>query len=176
MALVASQGCDPAPISQLPGVTGLDDPDARVPERAAQDAWRLAASMTGDPALGVHLAESLPRGALDLVEYAFRSSASLGLGLERLARYGRSSATASRRAPRQHGKDFLLVVRDTATIRCTRLVPSSPWPSRCAWRAMRPALISRRYRCASRIASAPDVPNTSGSSAYRYISRAARTR
>ena len=49
----------------------------------------MAAAATRDPALGVHLAESMPRGALDLVEYAFRSSASLGVGLERLARYGR---------------------------------------------------------------------------------------
>jgi hypothetical protein len=35
------------------------------------------------------LAEGLPRGALDLVEFAFRSSASLTAAFERLVRYGR---------------------------------------------------------------------------------------
>jgi AraC-like DNA-binding protein len=115
VALVASQGCDPAPIGQLPGVTGLDDPDARVPERAAQDAWRLAAALTGDTALGVHLAESLPRGALDLVEYAFRSSASLGVGLERLARYGRVLSDRVAARTETTAKDLLLIVRDTAS-------------------------------------------------------------
>ena len=115
MALVSSQGRDPAPIAQLPGVTGLDDPDARVPERAAQDAWRLASSLTGDTALGVHLAESLPRGALDLVEYAFRSSGSLAVGLERLARYSRVLSDRVAARTETTAKDLLLIVRDTAS-------------------------------------------------------------
>ena len=67
----------------------LTDPDLRVPESSAEAAWRLAATLTGDHAVGLHLAEWLPRGALDLVEYAFRSSASLAAGLERLVRYSR---------------------------------------------------------------------------------------
>lgn len=115
MVLVAGQGCDAAAIAELPGVAGLDDPDVRVPERAAQEAWRMAATMTGDLALGVHLAEALPRGALDLVEYAFRSSASLGLGLERLARYGRILSDRMAARTEATGKDFLLVVRDAGT-------------------------------------------------------------
>ena len=32
-----------------------------------ETAWRLA-TMTGDAAIGVHVAEALPRGALDLIE------------------------------------------------------------------------------------------------------------
>lgn len=115
MVLVASQGQDPAPISQLPGLAGLDDPDVRVPERAAQEAWRMAAAATRDPALGIHLAESLPRGALDLVEYAFRSSASLGVGLERLARYGRILSDRVAARAENSGSDLLLVVRDTGS-------------------------------------------------------------
>jgi AraC-like DNA-binding protein len=88
---VERQGHDATPIRQLPGLKArnLDDPDFRLPEAVAQRAWGLAARITRDPALGLHLAESLPRGALDLVEYAFRSSPSLLSGLERLARYGR---------------------------------------------------------------------------------------
>jgi AraC-like DNA-binding protein len=115
MVLVASQGHDPAAMSQLPGLAGLDDPDVRVPERSAQEAWRMAAAMTRDPALGVHLAESLPRGALDLVEYAFRSSTSLRVGLERLARYGRVLSDRVAARTEDNGADLLLLVQDTGS-------------------------------------------------------------
>jgi len=90
-AYIKEQGYNDAPILQLPGLRGCDltDPDVRVPEGASREAWRLAMTMTGDEAIGLHVAERLPRGSLDLVEYAFRSSATLGDGLDRLARYGR---------------------------------------------------------------------------------------
>lgn len=90
-AYVQEQGHDARPILELPGLRGrnLQDPDVRVPESASREAWRLAMAMTGDEAIGLHVAEWLPRGALDLVEYAFRTSATLRDGLDRLARYGR---------------------------------------------------------------------------------------
>jgi AraC-like DNA-binding protein len=90
-AYVKEQGHDADPILQLTGIRGRDlkDPDVRVPETASREAWRLAMSMTGDEAIGLHVAQWLPRGALDLIEYAFRTSATLGDGLDRLARYGR---------------------------------------------------------------------------------------
>lgn len=115
IACVESQGVDALPIRRLFGRTRLADPDVRVPETTGERAWRLAMDLTGDEALGVHLAESLPRGALDLVEYALRSSASLAIGLDRLARYSR--VLSDRVAMRTHGnRDSLLVlVRDTAT-------------------------------------------------------------
>jgi AraC-like DNA-binding protein len=115
IALVAAQGADATAISRLPGLSGLDDPDVRVPERTAQEAWRLAATSTGDPAIGVHLAEALPRGALDLVEYAFRSSASMVLGLERLARYGRILSDRMAARTEESAKHLLLVLRDAGT-------------------------------------------------------------
>jgi AraC-like DNA-binding protein len=113
VAWVDKQGCDAAAIQRLPGLADLKDPDIRVPEASVETAWRLAMTMTGNAGIGVHLAESLPRGALDLVEYAFRSSASLGAGLERLARYGRvlSDRVAARMEAR--GEGLLLLVRDT---------------------------------------------------------------
>lgn len=91
MAHLTRNGYDADPIRRLPGFVDRDftDPDVRLPESAAHEAWQMAATMTGDDALGVHVAESLPAGALDLVEYSFRSSATLEAGLERLARYGR---------------------------------------------------------------------------------------
>jgi AraC-like DNA-binding protein len=88
IAWVESQHIDASAIRRLPGLEALDDPDRRVSERSAESAWELAATLTGDDALGVHVAESLPRGALDLIEYAVSSSATLAAGLERLARYG----------------------------------------------------------------------------------------
>ena len=80
VAWVDGQGFDGTSIRRLPGLADLTDPDLRVPEASVETAWRLATTMTGDAAIGVHVAESLPRGALDLVEYAFRSSAIAGGG------------------------------------------------------------------------------------------------
>jgi AraC-like DNA-binding protein len=80
-----------------------------------ETAWRLAATLTRDEALGIHLAEALPRGALDLIEYALRSSPSLEKGLDRLARYGR--LLSDRVAARTHreGGGLLFLVHDTAS-------------------------------------------------------------
>jgi hypothetical protein len=107
---VASQGYDAEPLRKLLKARNLDDPDLRVPESIAQEVWRQAARVTGDEALGLHVAESLPRGALDLVEYAFRSSSSLGLGLERLARYGRVLSDRVAARVQALGDDFLLIM------------------------------------------------------------------
>jgi hypothetical protein len=115
VAWVDHQGFDGTPIRRLPGLADLTDPDLRVPEASAETAWRLATTMTGDAAIGVHVAESLPRGALDLVEYAFRSSASLSAGLERLARYGRVLSDRVAARTEAHGDGLLLLVRDMAS-------------------------------------------------------------
>jgi AraC-like DNA-binding protein len=93
----------------------LTDPDQRVPEASVELAWRLAATLTRDDAVGVHLAEWLPRGALDLIEYAFRSSTSLATGFERLARYGTvlSDRVAARTEASSEG--LLLLFRDAGS-------------------------------------------------------------
>jgi AraC-like DNA-binding protein len=88
LAWVESRIADASSIRRLPGLGTIEGPDARIPEATADAAWRLAETLTTDEAIGVHVAESLPRGALDLIEYAVRSSPSLGSGLERLAHYG----------------------------------------------------------------------------------------
>ena len=112
---VESYRVDASPIRQLFGRTRLVDPNVRVPETVTETAWRLAATLTRDEALGIHLAESLPRGALDLVEYALRSTPSLGDGFDRLARYGR--LLSDRVAARTHGQQdsLLFLVQDLAT-------------------------------------------------------------
>ena len=115
IAWVESRSVNASPIRRLFGRTRLEDPNVRVPEAVTERAWRLAATLTRDEALGIHLAESLPRGALDLIEYALRSSPNLGKGLDRLARYGR--LLSDRVAARTHrkGEGLLFLVHDTAT-------------------------------------------------------------
>jgi AraC-like DNA-binding protein len=115
IAWVEKQGGNAAAIRGLPGLDDLDDPDARIPETTADTAWRLAASAINDDAIGVHVAESMPRGALDLVEYAFRASPTLGAGLERLARYGRVLSDRAAARVEHSGDGLLLLVRDAGT-------------------------------------------------------------
>jgi Arabinose-binding domain of AraC transcription regulator, N-term len=92
-----------------------DDQTHPLPEASAETAWRLATTLTGDAVIGVHVAEWLPRGALDLVEYAFRSSASLAAGVERLARYGRVLSDRVAARMETHGEGLLLLVGDTGS-------------------------------------------------------------
>jgi AraC-like DNA-binding protein len=115
IACVESRSVDASAVRRLFGRTRLDDPSVRVPEAVTETAWRLAATLTRDEAFGIHVAESLPRGALDLIEYGLRSSPSLGNGLDRLARYGR--LLSDRVAARTHrkGESLLFLVHDTAT-------------------------------------------------------------
>ena len=109
---VESQGADAAGIRRLPGAEQLADPDFRVPEATMESAWRLAAQCTRDDAIGIHVAESLPRGAFDLVEYAVRASPSLAVGLERLAGYGRLVSDRVAGRVEMHAGSLMLLIRD----------------------------------------------------------------
>ena len=115
ISCVEGQGADAAGIRALPGVEDLSDadPDRRVPEATMAAAWRLASESTRDPALGIHVAESLPRGAFDLVEYAVRASPSLGAGLERLACYGSLESDRFAARVQVNASGLLLLIRDT---------------------------------------------------------------
>jgi len=115
IAWVENQGFHGTSIRRLPGLADLTDPDLRVSEASVETAWRLATAFTGDAAIGVHVADWLPRGALDLVEYAFRSSTSLAAGLERLARYGRVISDRVAARMETHGQGLVLLVRDTGS-------------------------------------------------------------
>jgi AraC-like DNA-binding protein len=112
IAWVERQGFDAAPIRTLRGMAELTDPDMRVPEASVEEAWQLATTLTNDHAIGVHMVEALPRGALDLVEFAFRSSASLASALERLVRYGRVVSDRVAARVDTSGKALLLAFDD----------------------------------------------------------------
>ena len=79
-AVLTAAGCDAA---------ALDDPDGRIPHALAVALWREAARCSGDEAFGLHAAEQIRAGAFDVLDYATRSSATLGHGLQSLVRYHR---------------------------------------------------------------------------------------
>jgi AraC-like DNA-binding protein len=65
---------------------GADD---RVPGRQVEQLWRLAASATDDPLVGLHMAEAYSPGALDIVGYIVLSCRTVGDVLDRVSRYMR---------------------------------------------------------------------------------------
>lgn len=67
----------------------LNDAETRIPHASAVTLWRKALQRSGDPALGLHAAETLRPGAFDVLDYAARSCASLGDAWECLCRYQR---------------------------------------------------------------------------------------
>lgn len=82
------------PAALLQRDTGFDlaraaDPDARIPLAQEEALWNEAAARTGDDAFGIHAAEALKPGALDVLDYAVRTAPTLRASLERLARYNR---------------------------------------------------------------------------------------
>lgn len=82
---------DPAPLLASAGIdaTTLGDPDAHVPWTAVLSFIAHAVDVTGDPSLGLHIAEHADPGSLDVHFYALLSSQTLGAGYECLCRYQR---------------------------------------------------------------------------------------
>lgn len=67
----------------------LTDPDARVPLAAEEALWEAFARESGDPLFGLHAAQTIQPGDFDVLDYAIRSSTSLGAALDNLCRYNR---------------------------------------------------------------------------------------
>ena len=65
----------------------LEHVDARVPYRSIRALWEEAAAATGDPSFGVHVAESLPIGALDVLDYVLLAEPTARAGLSRMTKY-----------------------------------------------------------------------------------------
>lgn len=77
-ALFADVGVDPALLAQ---------PEARVPEEIAFAAFEAAPARVTDEAFCLHVAESIPLGTMAVLDFAVRSSATMGEALERVIRY-----------------------------------------------------------------------------------------
>ena len=67
----------------------LDDPEARIPQDRFHRIWIPASERTGDPCIGLHAGERIHPHAVNLFGYLMLSSATLGDGLKRVARFQR---------------------------------------------------------------------------------------
>ena len=65
----------------------LRDPDARIPQDRFERVWVAAQELTGDPCIGLNSGEHIHAHAVNLFGYLMLSSATLGVGMKRVARY-----------------------------------------------------------------------------------------
>jgi AraC-like DNA-binding protein len=65
----------------------LEDPDARLAPATIFTLWRQAYGASNDPALALHVAERLPRGAYRAVEYLAAHAPTLGAAYSKIADY-----------------------------------------------------------------------------------------
>jgi AraC-like DNA-binding protein len=79
-SILSSCGIDPAE---------LHDPEARIPQDRFHRIWIAASEFTGDPCIGLHAGARIHPHAVNLFGYLMLSSATLGDGLERVARFQR---------------------------------------------------------------------------------------
>lgn len=73
----------------------LDDPEARFPVRGTATLWRLAREATGDPAIGLAVAEEVNQTTFHALGYSLLASASLRDAFERIVRYSRIVSDAA---------------------------------------------------------------------------------
>jgi AraC-like DNA-binding protein len=62
-------------------------PDDRVPGGQVERLWGVAVERTGDPLVGMHMAEAYSPGALDILGYVILSCRTIGDVLDRFSRY-----------------------------------------------------------------------------------------
>jgi AraC-like DNA-binding protein len=72
----------------------LEDPDARIPGPAVLAIWNALRERTADPTLQLVAPTSLPFGAYRVIDYLVGSSATVGEGVRRFARFFRLIADA----------------------------------------------------------------------------------
>ena len=65
----------------------LEDPDARLPNRAVGALWAKAYELSGDPVLSLHVAEACPFGAFKVIDYMAASARTVGETFRNGARY-----------------------------------------------------------------------------------------
>ena len=77
-AFLRAQGVDPVI---------FQDPEGRLPHSVAVTLWPAAGRLTNDLDLGLHVAEGIQPGNYGALDYAVRTSETMGAGLQRLCRY-----------------------------------------------------------------------------------------
>jgi AraC-like DNA-binding protein len=115
MSYLEGRGVDTSDIRRRGalGDVDLSGPERRLPESVPREAWRLAAEATGDEAIAMHVAEARTPGAVDVLEYAFRASPTLGDALGQVARYARV----------MHDRITVRLVPEGGGVRLTGAVP-----------------------------------------------------
>jgi AraC-like DNA-binding protein len=102
-----ARGLDLKPILAASGIDRaiLGRRRARVGWAAAAEAWKRATKRVGDQHFGLTLAEELPFGAANLIDYLVLSSANVGDGLSRVIRYFSLMSDAERLTMTVHGNE-----------------------------------------------------------------------
>jgi AraC-like DNA-binding protein len=91
LSCAAARGVDTSALLAEVGVpeSALEDGDYRILDSVHERVWHEAAARSGDPAFGLHVAESARVGSYDALEYALRSSCTLGDAFHRMSIYYR---------------------------------------------------------------------------------------
>ncbi|HEU4613480.1 MAG TPA: AraC family transcriptional regulator ligand-binding domain-containing protein, partial [Kofleriaceae bacterium] len=89
VSALEQRGIDPGPVLRTAHLSreALASYDNRLPAATVQRLWEAAAVACRDRSFGVHVAETLPPGALDLYDYLISTAANVGEGLARVAEY-----------------------------------------------------------------------------------------
>ena len=157
-------GHDPAPFLEQANIDprSLGDPDGRIPTPRVIEFVAAAVAATGDPNLGLHMAERAELGSFDAPFFAMHASPTLGAAYERLSRYqrlfhdaskielriGATHATLRHRLPggilpARHGAEFLIA----SWVRAGRAVTGVEWaPLEVRFGHAAPADISHHER------------------------------
>ncbi len=84
------RGVPVAPVLAAAGLSSADLADgARLPHRTIRALWEAAARAAGDRSFGLHVAERLPEGGLELLDYLVGTAATVGDGLAAVTRCAR---------------------------------------------------------------------------------------
>jgi AraC-like DNA-binding protein len=127
VALLRAHGENPDPLLVEAGIdpARLSDPSARISDAAAASVWRRAVEATGDPHLGLHVAELVDVRAFQHLDFETEYvlfqlaavSATVDEALERLGRF----------FPLSYGSHRLVLARSAARVEA-RIEPSAPLP------------------------------------------------
>jgi AraC-like DNA-binding protein len=124
---VERYGHDPKDLYKSIGVEAdqMDLPGWRVPYRVMQRAWEEAYATTGDPCLGLRVAEQLRPGHLHVFGLAWMASSSVADAMRRLMRYQRILSTALAATFEESGDEYVLAVPLPEPVSA----PDDPWPA-----------------------------------------------
>ena len=125
---VEGYGHDPKELYNSIGVEAdqMDLPGWRVPLPVMQRAWNEALTTTGDPCLGLRVAEQVRLGHLHAFGLAWMASSSVADAMHRMERYQRILSAAASATFEASGDEYVLAVQLPAPVPA----PNDPWPAR----------------------------------------------